>query len=129
MKQSSIKLTGKKVLIVDDYVMNLDVLIAMLKRMDCVVDFAKDGETAVEMHKKNGYDLILMDLVMPKLTGEEATEKIRQLKEPLNKVTIIAITACNTPAEREVAFKAGIDDYLTKPIRLKELEEKLKQYF
>ena len=104
---------GLSVLLAEDNPINALLARTLLQRAGCSVDIVGDGEEAVEAAKKGGYDLIFLDLRMPRLDGVEAARRIRAFAED---VAIIALTADAGEAERNAALKAGMDDFLTKPI-------------
>lgn len=88
---------------------------------------AEDGQAAVEIFMANEIDLIFMDIQMPRLSGFEATEKIRSLEKPDSHLPIIALTARALKGEQEECFKSGMDDYITKPIVYDTIEKILKE--
>jgi CheY-like chemotaxis protein len=106
-------LKGKKILVVDDNVMNRMVATLILKEYEVLISEAEDGEEAVNYLKNNDCDLVLMDLQMPISNGYNASEIIRQ-KLKLN-IPIIALTANVIKGEKEKCFKVGMNDYLSKP--------------
>jgi CheY-like chemotaxis protein len=110
---NSSSLKGKKILVVDDNIMNRMVANVILKEFDVLVSEANDGEEAVNYLQNNSCDLILMDLQMPVLNGYEASEIIRH-KLKLN-IPIIALTASNVEEENKKCFEVGMNDYLFKP--------------
>lgn len=86
---------------------------------------------AVEMYKEKRHDIILMDLIMPEMDGIEATIKIRQIEklQPGSfRAVIIAMTACLLDIEYDKAIKAGCNDYLVKPLSLRWLMQKIKDW-
>jgi CheY-like chemotaxis protein len=85
------------------------------------VDVVGDGMEAVEAVKNISYDLILMDIQMPEMDGPTATKVIRQLDRPVAHIPIIALTANAMLGQREEYLAAGMDDYVTKPIRVDQL--------
>ncbi|APZ45123.1 response regulator [Polaribacter reichenbachii] len=111
--KSNIVLKGKKVLVVDDNIMNRMVVNVILIDFGVIVSEASDGEQAVNFLKNNAYDLILMDLKMPNLNGFQATEIIRKKMELTT--PIIALTANSLDDEREECLELGMNYYLTKP--------------
>jgi PAS domain S-box-containing protein len=106
-------LKGKKILVVDDNVMNRMVATLILKEYEVLISEAEDGEEAINYLKNNDCDLVLMDLQMPISNGYNASEIIRQ-KLKLN-IPIIALTANVIKGEKEKCFKVGMNDYLSKP--------------
>jgi two-component system sensor histidine kinase/response regulator len=112
------------VLLVEDNEFNQDVMIEVLKEARITVDLAVNGEIAVKKVKENHYAMVLMDMQMPVMDGVTATRLIREMPEFAG-LPILAMTANITEADRQVCLDAGMDDYLTKPIRPHELWEKL----
>ena len=115
------------ILLAEDYPTNQQVAIRHLNSAGYRVDLAEDGQQAVEAYKQKGYDLILMDIQMPVMDGYEATREIRKLEahhsttQPLNHLPIIAMTAHALKGIKERCLEAGMDDYIAKPLRRKEL--------
>lgn len=110
---TSKNLKGKKILVVDDNVMNRMVAKVILKDYDVIISEAGNGEEAVKYLRNNSCDLVLMDIQMPLLNGYQASEIIRQeLKLDL---PIIALTANAMKGEKEKCLEYGLNDYLSKP--------------
>jgi len=112
------------ILVVEDYPTNQQVAIKHLHGAGHQVDLAENGEQAVEAYKQKDYDLILMDVQMPVMDGYEATKTIRDLensKSETKGIPIIAMTAHALKGDKEKCLKAGMDDYIPKPLRRKEL--------
>jgi len=107
-----------RVLLAEDSRSNQLVAAAILRRAGFAVDVAADGEEAVERAAARRYDLILMDVQMPKLDGFGAAAAIRALPPPASTVPIIALTASVQPEDRERCFAAGMTGYVAKPIDL-----------
>lgn len=118
--RSKKKLTGKKILIVDDYKVNLTLLEKMLKTTGLELIVAKNGEMAVDHCMKNHFDLILLDLQMPNLNGYDT---LKLIKKDRPDTKIIAQTAYAKANEREQVLKSGFDGYIAKPIIKQELIE------
>jgi two-component system, sensor histidine kinase and response regulator len=116
-----------KVLLVEDYQPNQKVASKMLEKMGCTVDVADDGEQALEKLQEAHYDIIFMDCQMPEMDGFEATRLIRQNKNTENNI-IVAMTANALEGDREKCIAAGMNDYISKPIRSAELERILSHY-
>jgi len=104
------------VLVAEDNKINQQLAAVMLRHVGHKVDVVENGEEAVEAVRTSAYDVVLMDMQMPLLDGMQATERIRALPPPVNRVTIIAVTAHAMAGAREEYLAAGMDDYLSKPI-------------
>ncbi|MFD1256573.1 response regulator [Mucilaginibacter terrae] len=114
-------LKGKKVLIVDDDMRNIFALSSALQQYDFIVEIANDGDEALEkLENTEGIDIVLMDIMMPKMDGYEATRHIRK-QNKWNKLPVIALTAKAMKEDREKCLAAGANDYITKPIDLDRL--------
>jgi signal transduction histidine kinase/DNA-binding response OmpR family regulator len=109
-------LTGLRVLLAEDNPINALLARTLLTRAGCIVTTAQDGEEAVTAARAGAYDLILLDIRMPRLDGLQAAERIRSGAGPSASAPIIALTADAGEEERVLAFKAGMDDFITKPI-------------
>ncbi len=111
-----------RVLLVEDNVINRKIAMKFLERIDCDITIAVDGQEAIEEFSKSSFDLVLMDCLMPRIDGYEATKAIRKLEERSQKHTpIIALTANTQKGDREKCIDAGMDDYMSKPINLNKL--------
>ncbi len=108
--------TTKKVLVVEDYEPNREIVLQHLSAIECHPAEAENGQLAVEMCRTNAYDAILMDCRMPVMDGYDATREIRNLPG-YEHVPIIGITANAFPEDIEACKKAGMDEVLTKPLR------------
>jgi PAS domain S-box-containing protein len=117
-----------KILLVDDNAVNRKVVGSMLEKIGVAFETAENGALAVERYFSGSFDLILMDCQMPVLDGYQATGQIRK-KEGANRLAkIVAMTANAMGSEREKCLAAGMDDYLSKPLRLVDLESMLSKY-
>ncbi len=105
-----------RVLIVDDHPVNREMMRLMLAAADCETVEAADGVEAVEQAQSGEFDLILMDLRMPRLDGLAATERIRALDAPVAGAPILAVTADAMPEDAARCRNAGMDGHLAKPI-------------
>ncbi|PSJ18595.1 response regulator [Nitrosomonas supralitoralis] len=114
------------VLLAEDNPVNQEVAKAMLSRLGLDTTIAQDGKQAVDLIRNNHYDIILMDCQMPVMDGFEATTQIRQ--QPC-KTPIIALTANATENDRTLCLNAGMDDFLSKPYSLNQLQQKILQWF
>jgi len=120
-KQVFTKFKGH-LLLVEDNKTNQMLMAAILKRQGTTFDVANDGIEAIEMVQQLDYDLVLMDENMPNLNGIEATKQIRELNFGQTKLPIIALTANAMTGDRERFIAAGMNDYLTKPVNMNELQ-------
>lgn len=114
---------GFKVLLAEDSATNRKVIEASLAKLELEVESAVNGAEAVRMADANYYDLILMDLAMPEMTGLEATRRIRSGEGRSRQSKIIAITANAFEEDKENCIAAGMDDFISKPIDLAAFRE------
>ncbi|HXM94781.1 MAG TPA: response regulator [Candidatus Dormibacteraeota bacterium] len=117
-----------RVLIVEDNAVNQLVAARMLEKLGCRVDVAANGREAVEMVDLLPYDAIFMDCQMPEMDGFEATREIRRRERSSVHRPIIAMTANATQGDRERCLDAGMDDYISKPMRKADLTEALERH-
>ena len=115
-----------RVLVADDNPVNRLIAQRMLEKLGCSVVCAEDGRQALELARGEVFDAILMDCSMPELDGFEATAAIRALPGPNARSRVIALTAHVLAGDRERCLEAGMDDYLTKPMRLRDLRDVLR---
>jgi len=122
-------LSGIKVLIAEDNIVNQKVIESFLKRWNVKFDLVNNGDEAIEKLKiVEDYDMILMDLEMPLKDGYEATKEIRIMKEPDKRnIPIIALTAAALTEVKEKVKEVGMNDFVTKPFNPVELRKKLKE--
>ncbi len=112
-----------RVLVVEDELTNRKVADSMLRRLGMVVDLAENGKQALELLNSRNYSLVFMDCQMPVLNGYETTRQIRQSTRPeLTSIPIIALTADITTDGWEQCMEAGMDDFLSKPFGLNDLQ-------
>jgi len=116
-----------RVLIVEDSAVNQMVVVRLLETLGCRVDVAANGREAVEMVGLLPYDAIFMDCQMPEMDGFEATQEIRRREGSNLHRPIIAMTANAMQGDRERCLNAGMDDYVSKPIRKRDLTEALER--
>lgn len=120
---------GKHILIAEDNIINQKLLEKILHRLNISCDIANNGIEAVELYKKNYYDLILMDLNMPEMDGVKATEVLKITENyQTHKTPIIAVTACAFDEDKEFVLANGMDDFIPKPISLELLKNTLKKF-
>lgn len=113
---------GSKVLVVDDEKLIVKGIRFSLEQDDMEVDCAYDGEEALEMAKKKKYDIILLDIMLPKLTGLEVCQQIREFSS----VPIVMLTAKGEDMDKILGLEYGADDYITKPFNILEVKARIK---
>jgi signal transduction histidine kinase len=117
-----------RVLVAEDNSVNQMVAVAMLKRLGIHADIATNGEEAVEAMSSLPYDLVLMDCRMPVMDGYAACLAIRTREKNRHRTPVIAMTANAIEGDRERCLAAGMDDYLSKPVRLGELSAMMQRW-
>jgi len=117
-----------RILIAEDSLINQKILLRMLKQVGCNADIASNGVEVVEAVAAIPYDIVFMDVHMPEMDGLEATRKIVNAKQPNERPKIIALTASALSGDKEKCIDAGMDDYITKPVRLEEVISSLKRW-
>jgi signal transduction histidine kinase/DNA-binding NarL/FixJ family response regulator len=116
-----------RILLVEDNLVNLKVALRMLNRIGYRADVAASGLEAIQAFERQDYDLVLMDLQMPEMDGLEATRRIRQRWPRPGGPRIIAMTANAMRGDRELCLAAGMDDYVSKPVKLPALEAAIQR--
>jgi len=120
---------GKKVLVVDDNTTNLIIAKKLLEPYKVSVDIASSGREALHKAEERIYNLIFMDYMMPEMDGVETTRELRKLSQEYCKtVPVVALTANAVYGAREELIASGFNDYIAKPIDLKQLEDTLRKY-
>lgn len=118
-------LTGLKVLLVEDSIDNQDIITFFLAKAGALVEIAGNGLEGVEKALKGTYNVVLMDIQMPKMDGYQATIKLR--KEGY-KIPIIALTAQNLKEERQKCLDVGYSEHMTKPVNRKLLIQRVAEF-
>jgi CheY-like chemotaxis protein len=118
-----------RILVVDDDDINRKLVTILLEQAGAVVDQALSGREAVEACRKQGYDLVFMDVQMPEMDGVAATREIRHIQEGGFKTPIVALTANALRGDRERYLEAGMDGYLAKPIDQRALFETVARWY
>ena len=111
-----------KILVVDDEKLLVKGIKFNLENEGYEVDTAYDGEAALNLAKTNDYDLLILDIMMPKLSGVEVCMRVREFST----VPIIMLTAKSEDSDKLVGFESGADDYVTKPFNILELKARIR---
>ena len=119
---------GVRVLVVEDNPINQKVAVHQLDALGLQADVVGSGKEALEMLQLADYDLVLMDCAMPEMNGYDATRAIRQMAGPVAAVPIIAMTADAVTGARERCLDAGMNDYVSKPVKLEHLERTIARF-
>ncbi len=119
-----------KVLLCEDNEVNMKVATMILKRMNFDIDFAENGQEAINKFLHVKYDMILMDCMMPVIDGYQATQEIRKIEKDnnLSATPIIALTANATNDDKQKCLDAGMDDFITKPLKREIVEDKISKW-
>ena len=113
---------ARKVLVVDDEKLIVKGIRFSLEQDDMVVDCAYDGQEALDLASQNQYDVILLDVMLPKFTGFEVCQQIREYSD----VPIIMLTAKGDDMDKILGLEYGADDYITKPFNILEVKARIK---
>lgn len=125
--QLLLPLKGKRVLLVEDNEMNLEVATEFLEQVGIILSIATNGQIALDKLSQQSYDLVLMDCQMPVMDGYQATMAIRQRPE-LAHLPVIAMTANAMAGDKEMCLRAGMNDHIAKPIEVNILYQTLLKY-
>ncbi|NER07014.1 MAG: response regulator, partial [Okeania sp. SIO3C4] len=119
----------KKILLAEDNDFNITTITEYLTAKGLKVELAFNGIETLEKVLTIKPDLVIMDIQMPQVDGLEATQRIRKIKDPsISKIPIIAVTALAMPGDRERCIQAGANEYLRKPVSLKEIHNLILEY-
>jgi two-component system, OmpR family, alkaline phosphatase synthesis response regulator PhoP len=114
-----------KILIADDNAQNRELLEALLAKIDCETEFSVDGQDTLDKVAKFQPDLILLDVMMPKLNGFEVCRKLKS-SPTTSRIMILMVTALSELGDIERAVEAGTDDFLSKPVNSLELQKRVQ---
>jgi two-component system sensor histidine kinase/response regulator len=118
----------RRALVVEDNAINQRVAVRTLERLGLEAVAVGNGRDALERLRLEAFDLVFMDCQMPLMNGYEATRRLRAVEPEGKHVPVIAMTAQSMPGDREKCLEAGMDDYVSKPLRLGEIEQKIAQW-
>ncbi len=128
-KNMSELLKGVRILVAEDNKVNQIITTKYLAKLGCIPDVVENGSEVLNSLKSDQYDLIIMDGQMPVLDGYEATRIIRShVNETYSKIPIIAMTANALKGDKDICLDAGMNDYLSKPVKFDEFTEKLSKW-
>jgi CheY-like chemotaxis protein len=116
-----------RILLAEDNVVNQKLALRLLSQMGYRADLASNGIEAIESVERQTYDVVLMDVQMPEMDGLEASRRITARWAADKRPRIVAMTANAMAGDRELCMQAGMDDYVTKPIRVEALVQALFQ--
>lgn len=129
-REMPIRFHDIKVLLVEDAPTNIFIATRIFEKLGIGVDIAKNGKEAIDKLKNNTYDIVFMDVEMPEIDGISATNIIRNSPDILNRDTyIIAMTANAFKEDKELCLKAGMNDFISKPITINALSAILRKFF
>ena len=120
--------TPLRILIAEDGLINQKILLRMLEQIGCTADVVSNGLKAIEAVEAIKYDIVFMDVHMPEMDGLEATRRIVNSRLASERPKIIALTADAMSGDKEKCIEAGMDDYITKPVRLEEVLSTLRRW-
>lgn len=128
-KTSSFIAPGKRLLVVDDTPMNLQVIAGLLKRTRMNIDVATSGRECIDKFATENYDLVFLDYRMPQMNGIETLAELKRLyPDKCEKTPVISLTASAVSGDREKMIGAGFTDYLSKPVNIDEMEQMMIKY-
>lgn len=125
MREKTVR--SKKILVVDDNRDSRELVIKILRGKGYQLSEAVDGEDALAKVAAEHPDLILMDISLPRIDGHEVTRRLKSSKETAS-IPIVALTAHAMKGDREKAIAAGCEDYISKPINIRELHDRIKVF-
>jgi CheY-like chemotaxis protein len=120
--------TGKRILLVEDNLINQKLAKLLLAKLKCKVEVAGNGQEALDKLADSKFDLVFMDCQMPVMDGYTASGKIRELQGDASKLPIVAMTANAMRGDREKCIEAGMDDYLSKPVQAEAIRDAIVRW-
>jgi CheY-like chemotaxis protein/HPt (histidine-containing phosphotransfer) domain-containing protein len=116
-----------RILLAEDHAINQKLALQMLKKMGYRADVAANGLEVLDAIARQPYDVVLMDIHMPEMDGLEATRRLRQQAPNSNRLYIVAMTANAMQGDKEICLEAGMNDYISKPVQVNELQTALER--
>ena len=127
LSNNSVDYSSKSILVVDDNELNLKVANRALSDLNVKIDESLSGKDAIEKVKKNKYDVILLDIMMPEMNGEETLKELKKIKG--FNTPVVALTADALTGAKEKYLEEGFDEYIAKPFTRDQIKEKLDKIF
>ena len=120
---------GLNILVAEDYPLNQNLIEHVLKNLGHQTTMAENGQKALKAVREKKFDLIIMDIQMPGMSGTQALKEIRGMKKPISEIPVIALTAHALREHKEEYINLGFDDYLAKPLETKKLQRAISRIF
>jgi CheY-like chemotaxis protein len=117
-----------RILVVEDHPINQKLVGVLLGRMGCAISYCENGQLALDLVQREGFDLILMDVNMPVMDGLTATRLIRALPGEVAQIPIVVLTADVMNDASVRALKAGANDFASKPVKVEQLRAIIQKY-
>ena len=118
--QPDVDFSSSTILLVDDNAQNLELMQAFLEELPCTIQTASDGIEAIEKIERNVPDLLILDVMMPRMSGFEVCQKVKS-QPSTRDIIVIMVTALNEVSDYERAVECGTDEFITKPVNKLEL--------